>query len=177
MPNIPVPAAAEGMPSIRDPLFDTIRAYRDGLADFELNHPRDDDVGTNLYADQSYGPHLARLNQWRGPAGTMAGAIEALRLASEDEGGVKDSDAGDRMVEAALAFLENRYDAARGETTLVDAEDIVHECAHLSMLISMGIDSLNLDAEMQALSAGMNVVRCKLIEAARVMSEFNRANV
>lgn len=169
MPNTSVPAGAEGMPANRDPLLETIRAYRRAYEDFEHNHPREDDEATDKYADETYGPHLARLQQWRGPATSMEGAIEALRISLDDEGGVKDSDASDCMTSAALAYLENRSDSLVDKTKLLNAEDLVNECTHLSELVAMAIDGLELDAETKALSAGVYVIHRKLVDAAQLL--------
>lgn len=94
-------------PVIVDPLLELIRAYKESFADFTENHPRDDDEGTDAYADATYAPHLANLYQWDGPAMTREGAIEALRLSVDDVGGVAGCDGADRMVRAALCYLES----------------------------------------------------------------------
>jgi hypothetical protein len=90
-----------------DPLLQTIRSYQAGLEDFNENAPRN---GTgdalNHYAEGSYGPYLKKLTGWDGPATTKEGAIEALRLALTDDGGVYGCEAADKMIQAALGFLE-----------------------------------------------------------------------
>jgi hypothetical protein len=92
-----------------DPLLATIRAYKKSLADFNQNAPADDD-GANAYSDISYGPHLAKLQQWTQPALTKQSAIEALQISIDDVGGVYNSEASTRMIKAALAFLRGMTD-------------------------------------------------------------------
>jgi len=100
-----IPANAGGLPIIPDPLLDTINAFLAGLADFEANAPLDDDAA-NAYADISYGPPLAKLNQWTEPAKTRAGALKALEIAVEDSGGVHGCEAAERMIKAAIGYLK-----------------------------------------------------------------------
>jgi hypothetical protein len=85
-------------------LLETIRAYQAGVADFNLNAPEDDDAA-DAYADVSYGPDLARLQQWDKPAESMEEAAEALRISLTDKGGVASSEAAVRMVKAAHTFI------------------------------------------------------------------------
>lgn len=93
-------------PIIADPLLDAIMSYQAGLLDFRENSP-DDDEDADAYAERSYGPHLNRLNDWDGPAVTRGGAIEALRISLTEVDGVYGSEAADRMVKAALGYLES----------------------------------------------------------------------
>jgi hypothetical protein len=86
-------------------LLETIRAYQQGLDDFNKNSPRDQE-GSEAYIDVSYGPPLALLDNWDKPAETREEAIEALRISLTDKNGVYGSDAADRMVEAAIGYLE-----------------------------------------------------------------------
>ena len=90
-----------------DPLVDAIRAYRQGLIDFCANAP-EDNAGCSALADETYVPHLTRLECWNEPAVSRDGAIEALRLALDEDRGVYNSDAADSMVRAALRYLETQ---------------------------------------------------------------------
>ncbi|MGO7036685.1 hypothetical protein ACCT19_38655, partial [Rhizobium ruizarguesonis] len=50
-------------------------------------------------------------------------------------------------------------------TESLNAQDLVHECVHLSQLVFMAIEDLELNEEMRALSAGIYVIRLKLLDA------------
>ena len=91
-------------PVIADPLLDLIKAYRQGVMDF---YAETTDQEWEGLSDITYGPHLARIDQWEGPAVTREGAIEALRLSIDDVGGVADCDSAQRMVRAAIGYLES----------------------------------------------------------------------
>ncbi|TAX09313.1 hypothetical protein [Rhizobium leguminosarum] len=54
-------------------------------------------------------------------------------------------------------------------TESLNAEDLVYECVHLSQLVFMAIEDLELNEEMKALSAGIYVIRRKLLDAVRLM--------
>lgn len=90
---------------VNDPLLVAINAYLNGLADFKANAPLDDE-GADEYADISYGPPLAALNVWDQPAKSREGALKALQIAISDSDGVANIEAADRMVVAAIGFLE-----------------------------------------------------------------------
>lgn len=185
MPNPSVPAAAEGVSSVYDPLLDIIRAYKSGLADFKANHPRDDDKAISAYADATYSPHLAALYRWDGPARTRDGAIAALRLSIEDAGGVAGCDGADRMVRAAIGFLEGQKGESGGsgpikvmdvrQVEFLQAEDLVYECAHLVRLVYNAIEGLQLDDDLKSLSAGIYVIERKLHDAAELFELAKRA--
>jgi hypothetical protein len=85
-------------------LLETIREYQAGVADFNLNAPEDDDAA-EAYADVSYGPGLARLQQWNQQAESLEEAAEALRISLTDKGGVASSEAAVRMVKAAHGYI------------------------------------------------------------------------
>ena len=95
---------AEAGAALHDPLLDLIKAYRQGVTDF---YAETSDQEWEGLSDATYGPHLARIDRWEGPALTREGAIEALRLSIDDVGGVADCDSAQRMVRAALGYLEN----------------------------------------------------------------------
>ncbi|TCA28412.1 hypothetical protein E0H70_21075 [Rhizobium leguminosarum bv. viciae] len=54
-------------------------------------------------------------------------------------------------------------------TESLNAQDLVHECVHLSQLVFMAIEDLELNEEMRALSAGIYVIRLKLLDAVQLM--------
>ncbi|MGO7203896.1 hypothetical protein ACCT30_21990 [Rhizobium ruizarguesonis] len=54
-------------------------------------------------------------------------------------------------------------------TESLNAQDLVHECVHLSQLVFMAIEDLELNEEMRALSAGIYVIRLKLLDAIQLM--------
>ncbi len=88
-----------------DPLVTAINAYLAGLDDFNANAPLDDN-GANAYAGQSYSPRIQVLNEWDQPATSLQGAILALQIANRDSGGVYGCEAAERMVNAAIGYLE-----------------------------------------------------------------------
>jgi hypothetical protein len=88
-------------PVIADPLIDAINAYRAGLLAFgELT---DDQFG-NV---ETYEPWQEVLDNWNEPARTREGAMEALRVALGDDDGLYGCKGADRMVKAALGYLES----------------------------------------------------------------------
>ncbi|CAN7525112.1 hypothetical protein LJR030_005383 [Rhizobium sp. LjRoot30] len=95
---------AEAGAARHDPLLDLIKAYRQGVIDF---YAETTDQEWEGLSDITYGPHLARIDRWEGPAVTREGAIEALRLSIDDVGGVADCDSAERMVRAAIGYLES----------------------------------------------------------------------
>ncbi|MBD9640761.1 hypothetical protein IB277_31170 [Ensifer sp. ENS07] len=83
-----------------EPLVAAIRAYRAGLIAFgELP---DSDFGKV----ETYEPWQEILDNWNEPARTREGAIEALRAALGDDDGLYGCEGADRMVKAALGYLE-----------------------------------------------------------------------
>ena len=98
------------MSSARDPLLETVRAYQAGCAEFNRISGDDANCWAGFEA-VTFGPALARLQQWEGPAASMEGAIAALQISLLDSGGVNGSEAQDRMVKAALGYLESVYTA------------------------------------------------------------------
>ena len=88
-----------------DPLLDAIHAYRAGLADYNANAPDDNDLA-DAYVDLSYGPPLEVLDEWEEPATTRRGAIEALKLAIEENETFPLSSVGGPLLAAALAYFE-----------------------------------------------------------------------
>lgn len=51
----------------------------------------------------------------------------------------------------------------------LNAEDLISESAHLAQLVYMAVDSMELEAETRALSAGIWVIHRKLLDAAHLM--------
>ena len=101
------------MTAVHDPLLETIRIYQAGLAEFNRLADADpDDKRWHEFEDATFGPPLARLQQWKGPATSMAGAIAALQVALEEKAGVSGTDAETRMVKAALDYLESAFPAS-----------------------------------------------------------------
>ncbi len=94
------------MTAAHDTLLATIRAYQSGLDEF--NRIAGGDGGEwDEVADVTFGPALVRLQQWEGPAASMEGAIAALRISLDEERGVAGNEGADRMVKAALDYLES----------------------------------------------------------------------
>jgi hypothetical protein len=86
-------------------LLDAILAFRSGLADFNANSPDDDD-GSVAYIEVSYGPPMEVLEEWEQPAKTHRGALEALRLAAEENGAYAATPLVGPLLAAALASFE-----------------------------------------------------------------------
>ncbi|MDL2401587.1 hypothetical protein [Rhizobium mayense] len=108
---------------ISDPLLDAINAYWAGIDDFNLNAPEDDD-GANAYAGVSYGPPMRVLEEWNEPARTLEGALTALKIALRDSKGVHGSDAAEKMILAAIGYLEAVIKSrdVRGAIALLDVD-------------------------------------------------------
>jgi len=88
-----------------DPLLDAIRAFREGLADYNANAPQDD-AAAEAYAEMSYVPPMAVLEEWEEPATTRRGALEALRLIAEENDDFAASPVVGPLLAAALAYFE-----------------------------------------------------------------------
>ncbi|PBB21124.1 hypothetical protein [Mesorhizobium sp. WSM4313] len=97
-------AAPRAVP-VKDPLIDAIAALRAGLEDFNRNAPEDDDEA-EAYAEVSYGPPMAVIEEWERPAASRQGAIEALRLVLDEMSSFAASPTVPPLVAAALAYLE-----------------------------------------------------------------------
>lgn len=159
------PAALHNQGQTGDALLDAVRAYRNAMEDFNQNAPRDD-AGAAAYVKVSYGPALQLLDHWTKPAGSVEGAIEALKISLDDERGLHGCDTADRMIKAALLFLEaNRSAFFVDSQKILAAEDAVYECVHLARLISNSIEALQADADLRALSTGINIVEKRLRDA------------
>lgn len=87
-----------------DPLIPAIKAFREGMADYNANAPEDDALA-KAYASVSYIVPRMVLVEWALPARTPGGAVAALRLAKEAE---RDDDLAivRPMIGAALRYLE-----------------------------------------------------------------------
>lgn len=99
------PAVALPADPRRDSLLEAINAFRAALDDFCRNAP-EDDVGSDIYAKASFEPAKRVLDNWDRPATTKRGAIEALRLASEELDAFERSEMMQPLVNAALAYFE-----------------------------------------------------------------------
>ena len=91
-----------------DPILTAIARYRAGLKDYDANAPQDD-AGAKAYIHVSYAPPMRVLEAWTEPAVSVDGAVEALRLA-RDENETGDSDIVGAMLSAALAYFETGGD-------------------------------------------------------------------
>ena len=89
-------------PAVADPIIDAIKAYRAGLIAFG-------ELGDEEYGKvETYEPWQQVLDNWNEPARTREGAIEALRAALGDDDGLYGCEGADRMVRAALGYLETQ---------------------------------------------------------------------
>ncbi|PWE52792.1 hypothetical protein DEM27_28740 [Metarhizobium album] len=99
---------AEAGAALHDPLLDVIQAYRAGLIEFDrLADNSPDDSRWKELGAATYEPWQAILDNWDQPARTREGAVEALRASLAAEDGVYGCKAAERMVRAALGYLEN----------------------------------------------------------------------
>ena len=98
--DIPGVAAAP-----QDPLLDTIKGFRDGLAAFSAI-PGDQITQENEegLVEETYGPWQDELDDWDEPARSVEGAIEAIKLMQEQD--VFIDVVGKSMAKAVLSFLE-----------------------------------------------------------------------
>lgn len=100
-----MPMAHAGTEEGHDPLLDAVRAFRAGLADYNVNAPDDDDAA-EAYIEISYGPPMDVLKEWKQPAKTQRAALEALRLVAEEEAGSGGSPIVPPLLAAAIAYFE-----------------------------------------------------------------------
>lgn len=124
-----------------DPLIDAIAAYRDGMA--QLNAIPEEQItkeNENALIAGTYEVPMHRLLDWDKPALTTEGAIEALRLMSEED--VFVDDMGEPLRRAVLGYLESLQrqtaNTARIATPKFEPSDIFY-CL------------LDLDQQMQAI--------------------------
>ncbi|MBZ9748285.1 hypothetical protein LB516_23930 [Mesorhizobium sp. CO1-1-7] len=105
LPALGAATAASTAIRIKDPLLDSIRAYRAGLAAFNASTPDDDDAA-DAYAAITYERPFAALEKWHEPAKTRSSAIEALKLIAEENRAFERSGIVDPLLTAALAYFE-----------------------------------------------------------------------
>lgn len=108
VPALSAATAASGCTTpetIDDPLLDAVRAFRAGMADFNVNAPDDDDEAV-AYIEVSYGPPMEVLEEWEQPAKTHRGALEALRLVAEENNAYAASPLVGPLLAAAIAYFE-----------------------------------------------------------------------
>lgn len=93
---------------VRDEIRFAISDFRNGCVAFGEIDEADWDArgGENAVVAATYGGPLAVLEGWTKPASTREGAIDALRLAKEENHAHADSRVAKAMVAAALAFFE-----------------------------------------------------------------------
>jgi len=89
-----------------DPIIAAIDAYRLGLATFNATPSDIVEADDDAVIARTYGPPMAVLDAWDRPAVTFAGALAALKLAREEMDANQASSIADRMLAAALAFLD-----------------------------------------------------------------------
>ncbi|WIC86871.1 hypothetical protein A6U93_18535 [Agrobacterium tumefaciens] len=89
----------------QDPLLDTIKGFRDGLAAFSAI-PGDQITQENEegLVEETYGPWQDELDDWDEPARSVEGAIEAIKLMQQQD--VFIDVVGKSMAKAVLSFLE-----------------------------------------------------------------------
>ncbi|MBN9333275.1 hypothetical protein [Devosia sp.] len=90
-----------------DPLAEAIANYRDGLASFEAYSRTDvTDEERDAFAEKSYQPPMGILDVWDRPATSHHGAVEALRLAAEENAQFGGSGMVGALLYAALAYFD-----------------------------------------------------------------------
>lgn len=90
------------MTAPHDPFLATIAAYREAKAAFEA---APDEPSTDEIKAGTYGPLEDKLRSWGGGAHSRKGAIEALKLMTEED--VFQDTMGEAMQRVALEYLEN----------------------------------------------------------------------
>ncbi|TFE92627.1 hypothetical protein B5M44_26020 [Shinella sumterensis] len=60
------------------------------------------------------------------------------------------------------------------KSDFLQAEDLVYECLHLTRLVFNAIESMELDSDMRALSAGVYVIENKLSSAGELFEYAKR---
>ena len=161
MPNKPVPAAAEGVSTIKS-LFAIWKKQYGLINSGPLSVPALDVASERL--------------------GEIANQILALKSKTTADFAMKliaGTDNGAAPVPGEL--IDEAHDLLGAEapnpqyaSKLLQAEDLVYECAHLSELVFMAIEGMELDAETKALSAGIYVIRQKMLDAGHLMDLAKR---
>jgi hypothetical protein len=161
MPNIPVQAAAEGVSSVKN-LFTAWKKQHHLINSTHLPEPVLDAASEHL--------------------GEIANQILALRSKTTADFAMKliaGTDNGAAPVPGEL--IDEAHDLLGPEapnpqyaSKLLQAEDLVYECAHLCELVFMAIEGMELDAETKALSAGVYVIRQKMLDAGNLMDLAKR---
>lgn len=101
-------AAAAKAATPSDPLLDAIAAYRAGAEAFTAIKETDWPLygGEQVVIAETYGLPLNALEEWKRPAETHQGALEALRFAHEESLAFQSAPTVVAMVAAALAYFE-----------------------------------------------------------------------
>ncbi|TQX88461.1 MULTISPECIES: hypothetical protein [unclassified Rhizobium] len=115
-----------------DELLATLDAFHKGVAEFNSReHESDED--SDLHRDQTFGPHLCKLETWDKPATTYRSAIAALRFAKQETQSFAGVETIGSMLSAALGYFDN---PARQAVT--DAEMSMADGLDLSSVKSLG---------------------------------------
>jgi len=188
MPNSTVPAAAEGVPAIKNPPLDRLsfvsRRHVGGGFDYWCGVP----AGRDYSEDCETGERLAEefidfISKFHSEgSATLLGSIMLGMEESKAPRGQK------------IGFMNtiNRYAMVGGyaagtaknapaqnmtvrKIQFLNGEDLVYECAHLSRLVFNSIEGLELDADLKSLSAGINIIEKKLHDAAELFEFAKRS--
>jgi len=95
-----------------DPILAAIQAFRDALAAFNASPPSESQQADEAKIVLTYGPPLDILMTWDQPALSYPGAVEAIRLAAEENADYSGSEIADNMVRAALGYFDAQVGAA-----------------------------------------------------------------
>lgn len=187
MPNPSVPAAAEGVPAIKNPPLDRLSfvACRHVGGGFDYwygvpagrDHSEDCETGERLA--EEFIAFIAKFHS-EGSA-TLLGSIMLSMEESEAPRGQKIGfmNTINRYAMIGGFAKENAQDRPAGNmvvrtSELLKAEDMVYECLHLTRLVFNAIENMVHDNETRALSAGVYVIENKLSSAGELFEYAKR---
>lgn len=122
-----------------DPLHQAIKDYRRGCAAFEKAPEFLNEAEHERFVAKTYGPPWDTLLSWSIPATTTVGAIEALRLALEEEEDHQTDLLTISMLTAALGFFEQKQRAGESlwSARSNDLRDLVSKAKALMRLSAL----------------------------------------
>jgi hypothetical protein len=171
MPGRPLPADDL---SGSDALLDTILCFRAETAAYNAAKYVSDEEA-NERAKATFEPWLEKLRAWEGPANSLEGAIEALKLARDEEASFEGEPTVARMINAALGYLSrSRADADKSPLSgLVDTIAAYHTAneAYHQATKREGDPKAEWDAYEEALFAFINYP-CRSLDEVREKAAF-----
>lgn len=168
MPNTPVAAAAEGVPTIQS-LFKIWQAQQEMIQNFPMSE-------SVLDAAADGQAELAESILAIKPSTLMDFAMKVIACTDTGSAPMPAELIAEAEAIVARPAQRSAVEPMRvGRSEFLRGEDLVYECAHLCRLVFNSIEGLQLDDDLRSLSAGINVIEGKLHEAAERFEFAKRA--